>query len=459
MENKKAVVIGAGISGLCAAIELKRQGYNVTILERENRVGGVINTIESDGFKAESGSNSVMIQSQKTLDFLESIQLKEKIDIANPISKKRFFVRKAKALPVPMSPMSLIKTPLFSFWGKIRLLFEPFIKKFAPNSEPSVSEFIKKRMGKEILDYAINPFMAGVYGGNPDKLSIKHAFPPFWNLEQKYGSIIKGAIKSMKEKKATGNFFKPMMISFDGGMKTLIEALANELKDSIKTNVKIISIDSTSIGWEISWGNDDEEVCEHYDIAIIAIPAPEISKLPLPWSVSLRTSILSKIKYAPVSTYTVGFKREHIAHKLDGFGVLTPEKENMSILGSLFVSSVFKGRAPEGCATLTNYIGGMRNPEYASKSESEIHELVMADIKKLLGVNAEPTFRKLFYWKHAIPQYNLGYQTYLDALNNIEKEFTNITFIGSYRGGVGVSACIENALSTAQKLAKNNRCE
>ena len=141
------------------------------------------------------------------------------------------------------------------------------------------------------------------------------------------------------------------------------------------------------------------------------------------------------------------------------YDVLTPEKENLSILGSLFVSSVFKNRAPEGFATLTNYIGGMRHPDYASKTQDEIEKLVMGDIEKLLGVGGEPVFRKMYYWKHAIPQYNLEYKKYLDTLDEIEKDFPNISFIGSYRGGVGVSACIENALKTAEKIAKNSKGE
>ncbi len=454
MENKKALVIGAGISGLCAAVELKNKGFEVLVLERETRIGGVISTFEQNGFRAESGSNSVMVQTQRTLDFLEQIGAKDKIEQSNPIAKKRFFVRYGKARAVPMSPISLMTTRLFSIFGKIRLLFEPFVKKHSPDSEPSVGDFIRDRMGSEVLDYAINPFMAGVYGGNPEKLSIKHAFPPFWNLEQKYGSIIKGAIKSMKEKKATGNFFKPMMISFKNGMQTLVDTLENQLPNSIKKNTKILSIDFAEAGWEVAWNNDIEEGCDFFDCVVVAIPAPEIEHLPLPGSIATRLKDLSEIEYAPVSTYTLGFARKQIKHKLDGFGVLTPEKEKLSILGSLFVSTVFKKRAPENCVTLTNYIGGMRHPEYASKSEEEIYKLVKADVAKLLGASGDPVFKKLFYWKYAIPQYNLGYQKYLDILNELESDFPKIAFLGSYRNGVGVSACIENALTVAQKLAK-----
>ncbi len=456
MENRKAVIVGAGVSGLCAAVELKRRGFDVLVLERQARAGGVVNTLEKDGFRAESGSNSVMVQSQKTLDFLAEMGLSDKIDYANPVSKKRFFVRYGKPRAVPMGPFGLLFTRLFTFCGKIRLFCEPFVKKFPADAEPSVSEFVRRRMGNDVLDYAINPFMAGVYGGNPDRLSIRHAFAPFWNLEQKYGSIIRGAIKSMKAKKAAGNFFKPVMISFENGMKTFIDALEAELGGALRKNVKTLSLDFAPDGWEVSWGSDDEEGCDRFNVAVIAVPAPEIRNLPLPGSLSEPLKILDGIKYAAVSTLTTGFRREQIGHKLDGFGVLTPEREKLSILGSLFVSSVFKNRAPDGCVALTNYIGGMRRPDLAAAEEDEQLKLVLADLAKLLRVRGEPVFTAAFHWKYAIPQYEIGYQKYLDALDELESRFENISFIGSYRGGVGVSSCIENALSAADRLSKKN---
>ena len=203
-------------------------------------------------------------------------------------------------------------------------------------------------------------------------------------------------------------------------------------------------------------GKHDEEGCDRFNVAVIAVPAPEIRNLPLPGSLSEPLKILDGIKYAAVSTLTTGFRREQIGHKLDGFGVLTPEREKLSILGSLFVSSVFKNRAPDGCVALTNYIGGMRRPDLAAAEEDEQLKLVLADLAKLLRVRGEPVFTAAFHWKYAIPQYEIGYQKYLDALDELESRFENISFIGSYRGGVGVSSCIENALAAADRLSKKN---
>jgi len=457
MENKKAIVIGGGISGLASAIGLKNAGFDVTLIEKSHAVGGVIGTVEKDGFKAESGSNTIMIQSQKTLDFLEDIGIKDAVEQSKPTAKKRFFARYGRPQKVPMDPVSMIFTRLFSFFGKLRLLIEPFIGKTPADADPSVEEFATRRLGKELFDYAINPFMAGIYAGDPSKLSIRHAFPPFWNLEQKYGSIVRGGMKARKDKIAAGNFFKPMMISFKGGMSTLPKAMAKVLGDSVKTDAKLISVDFGGNGWEVSWGTQFEDVCEHYDALVIAVPSPDIAELPIAGSLIAALEPLAKIKYSPVATLTLGFKKSDIAHPLDGFGVLIPEKENLNILGSLFISSMFDNRAPDGCVTLTNYLGGLRHPEHTLLSEENLTELAMEDLRKLLGVKAEPIFKRLFVWKHAIAQYNVGYSEFLDTMNLIETEFPNMALAGSYRGGVGVSSCIENGLAAAEKLVRKLR--
>ena len=454
MENKKAIVIGAGVSGLCAAVELKMRGFDVTVLERAERPGGVIGTHSEGGFRAESGSNTVMVQSRKTMDFLDKIGLADKVENPLPAAKKRYFARYGKPRAVPMGPLQLLFTRLFTFFGKIRLFFEPFVKPEDPDSDPSIAEFTVRRLGRDALDYAMNPFMGGVYGGDPERLSTRHAFPPFWNFVQKYGSIFRGAAKSRADKMAAGNYFKPVMISFKGGMATLTGRLAEILGDDLKKGVKILSIDSDNEGgWAVGWGTKIEDCCEQADLLVLAVPAPEIGGLPLCGSLDAALKPLSRIEYAPVATLTLGFARKDVAHKLDGFGLLLPQKEGFSILGSLFVSSLFPGRAPEGFVTLTNYVGGMRNPELAFLPQDEMEKVVMGDLRKLLGVRGEPAFRKLFVWRHAIAQYNVGYQEFLDAIDEAEKSLGNIAVIGAFRGGVGVSSCIDNAVAAADRLA------
>ena len=455
MNRKKAIVIGAGISGLCAAYELRKRGFDVDLLERAPRAGGVIDTFCENGFKAESGTNSVMVRTKATLDFLDEIGLTPESSM--PSAKKRFFVRYGKPRAVPTGLGAFVFTRLFTPLGKLRLLCEPFVKKAPDDAEDeSVAQFTLRRLGREALDYAMDPFMGGVFGGNCQNLSVKHAFEPFRRFERQYGSVILGAIKSAASRKREGNYFKPMMVSFEGGMKTLVDRLSALMGDSLKTGAKIISIDSDcGGGWQVSWHTQTQERAENYDAMVFALPSYEISKLPLSGSLSGLLAPLAKIRYAKVATYTMGFAKKDVKRNLDGFGTLIPSKEaDFSILGALYISSVFKNRAPDGCVAITSYIGGMRSPELADLPQNELRALVLGNLKKLLGVRGEPKFEKLWVWPHAIAQYELGYDEFLDTMQNAENALPNFALVGSYRGGVGVSACMENALTAAGNLAK-----
>lgn len=452
---KKILIVGAGISGLCAAYALKKKGFEVVVLESKSRAGGVINTFNESGFRAESGSNSVMVQSEKTLDFIEELGLAPRIANSSEVSKKRFFVKNGKICEVPMGPLKMLLSPLFSLVGKLRFLKEPKIAKHSPDSDPSVAQFTIDRLGQEALDYGMNPFMAGIYGGNPEKLSMKHAFPPFWILEQKYGSIIKGAMKARKEKIAAGNFFKPIMISFKNGLVELVDKIKDSLKDDIVLNAKIASVDYDMGSWQVCWTNESSDDCDVFNEIVFAVPAKEISKLPLPGALSSRLAFLDKIEYAPVVSLTLGFKKSGISHKLDGFGALVPALESKyRILGALFVSSVFEGRAPADCATITCYIGGMRNPSLFDKSDEELESIAMEDLEALIGLKGKPIFKRIFRHKNAIAQYNVGYGDILEEMREVEKDFPTIKLLGAYRGGVGVSSCIENALALAGKISQ-----
>lgn len=452
---RKVLVIGAGISGLSAAWGLKKEGLDVKVLEVKPRAGGVIDTLSESGFRAESGSNSVMIQSQKTLDFIREIGLENRLVHSSAVSRKRFFARNGKICEVPMGPLKMVFSRLFTIRGKFGFLRDFRAPKHDADSDPSVAQFTVDRLGKEALDYGMNPFMAGIYGGSPEKLSMKYAFPPFWNLEQKYGSIIRGAMQSMKEKRAAGNFFKPIMISFKEGLAELVEKLSEELGDNLVVGAKIVSIDYDMGSWRVCWVCEHGEDCDQFDEIVFAVPSKDLKTLPIPGSLASRMDFLDKIVYAPVISFTMGFRRSEISHKLDGFGALLPEKEKQfSILGALFVSSVFSGRAPDDCATLTCYMGGMRHPEFFDLDDDKLEEIALGDLQRLVGLNksAKPIFKRIFRWKNAIAQYNVGYADVLEQLGELERDFPTVHLIGAYRGGVGVSSCIENGLALAKKL-------
>ncbi len=449
--QKKVLVIGAGVSGLTLAYKLKKAGCEVKVLDKRSYAGGVVHTYSENGFKAESGSNSIMVNSPRTLDFFKEAGLEGDVEYASATAKKRYFVRYGKPQEVPMGPAGFLKTRLFSILGKMRLLIEPLISKFPADSDPSVEEFTLHRMGKEALDYAMNPFFGGIYAGDVKRLSMRYAFPPLWNLEQKFGSIILGGMKSARAKAAAGNIFKPVLLSFKDGMDVLPKKLAEYLGDSLELDAQIASIDHEG-KWKVVWSSSGEGGIDTFDVLVLAVPAWGLKNLPICGTLAQALEPLDKIEGSPIATLTLGFRREDVAHALDGFGALVPEKENLSIIGSLFVSSMFENRAPKGYVTLTNFVGGTRNPSLAALSEEELLPIVMGDLRKVLGVRGEPVFKKRFAWKRSIAQYNVGYNEFAKVIKQVEQDFPDVKLLGSYRGGAGVSNCIESAITLADSI-------
>ncbi len=443
---KSVIVIGAGISGLVAACSLKKEGYKVKLVDKKSRAGGVISTYTEKSFFAEHGSNMLMVTSQKIMDFILDLGLEDKIEYANSQSKKRFFVRNSKMIAAPTNPISMIFSPLLSFGAKLRILKELSIPAHDFDDNLSVAEFISDRFGREFLDYIINPFVGGIYASNPEKLSLKATFPFLWDLEQKYGSVIKGAFLSMREKKKKGiKRFKTQMISFKGGMQTLIDAMLAKLDEGeLSVKCRVLSLDYNDGKWDVLTDDGDSDT---YDKVVFAVPARRLNQIPMAGSMSLALEPLKGIEYAPVVSLTLGFDESQVKHPLDGFGVLIPEKEDFSILGSLFLSTLFKGRAPEGCVTLTNYIGGIRSPELCDLSEEELVEMTCKDLEKLIGLRGKPKFVKYNFIKKGIAQYKIGHEDYMEIIKDFEAEYDgSIKFVGSYIGGVGVGKCMENSM-------------
>lgn len=206
--NKSMIIIGGGIAGLTAAFRLKEAGIKVTLLEKNDRLGGALYSYQKDGYLAELGPNTILETSPLVTKLIQDIGLEEDKVYASESSKIRYIVRDKKPIPLPLSPQAFLRTSLFSWKAKLRLFREPFITPWDNSYEESLSQFVLRRLGREFLDYAINPFVAGVYAGDPDTLSVKHGFPKLYDLEQKYGGLIKGQIKGAKERKKTSGSSK-----------------------------------------------------------------------------------------------------------------------------------------------------------------------------------------------------------------------------------------------------------
>jgi oxygen-dependent protoporphyrinogen oxidase len=468
LRMKSVAIIGAGITGLTAAFYLKRQGVPVTVYEAGGRVGGVIQSIRKDGFLAEFGPNTILETSPKIAQFVRDAGLESRKLATAPKAEARFVVRYGRPIEMPGKPLGFITTPLFTAKAKLAVLREPFIKPRRDGVEESIGQFVVRRFNQEFLDHAIDALVAGIYAGDPHKLSLPHAFPKLKALEDNYGSMIKGQIFGARDRKKSGEVAKDRAakFSFDEGLQVLPDTLAAQLGDSLKLNTPVTKLTQTSDGWRATTANGEVEhsaviYCgTAHRLAELEIEfGTPISRSARPDSINepIRRSALhtfAEISYPPVASVVLGFRREDVAHSCQGFGMLIPKIEGFKILGTIFSSALFPNRAPAGCLNLTSYVGGARYPELASLPPEKLVELVLADLRVLLGVRGQPTFVHTAFWPKAIPQYNVGYGKYRELLNQIESQATDLFFAGHYRDGVSLGDSIVSGVNIAERVGK-----
>lgn len=459
-----SAIIGAGITGLCVAHSLRfglpPDTHNIDLFESGERIGGAIQSTLSNGYLAEHGPNSLLVKDKRVAALFDKIGLSSEntseLLSARDEAKKRYIVQDGVPLAMPGSPLGMLFTPLFSLGGKLRFVLEPFIGRYKGREqgrgEESFADFVRRRLGSDMLASAAGPFVSGIYAGDPEKLSVRHAFPRLWNLENNYRSFILGALAlQFGGGKNPHRLSSSRMLSFRSGMHALPKAIASSLPpDTIHLRCIIQSIQQTAHGWMIQWTDaDGAEHCGHYRNLVVAVPHHRLATLPLPSSIMKRLDPLSRVEAPPVTSLVLGFRRKDVAHPLDGFGMLIKQAENSPLLGVLFSSSMFGGRAPDEHVTLTCMMGGTIHPEFAKNPD----DVILAELKRLLGVTGTPTFRHRTSWQHAIPQYHLHYQNVLDAINLVEKTNPRLHFAGNYRGGISVGDCIVNGLELGKSLA------
>jgi protoporphyrinogen/coproporphyrinogen III oxidase len=447
-------VIGGGATGLAAAYQLAKLGRKVRLFEAGPRVGGSVGSEQTDGWLIEAGPNSFQENAKEIVELIRDLGLESERLVANPEAKKRFIVRDGKMCPVPMSPPALISTPLFSARTKLRLVTELFSRPRRRVSDVNLADFVADHFGQEIVDYALNPFVSGIYAGDPKKLSTRHAFPKLWECEQKQGSLIRGQIAQAKTRKTEGHP-RTKIISFRHGLETLTRAMADRLPPgSIELSAKVESL-VPGTPWRLVWSRVGHTKTETFSAVLLALPASALASLPFGALAERPLASLESIEYSAVSSLFLGFRREQIAHPLDGFGALMPAAEKSKMLGVLFSSSLFPDRAPAGHAALTVMVGGARHPELSGKPIDEIFAAVRPELERLLGLKGDPVFRRVRHWPRAIPQYQLGYERYLEVMANCESAYSNLFIGGHVRDGIALPACILSGFALATRATRS----
>jgi len=444
MSDRSVAVIGAGITGLTISLCLKQLGYSADLFERRNAPGGVIKTEQSGNWKYEYGPNTLLLKDPEVEDFLHELGLEKKIREANTDARKRFVVKEGKLHQLPTSFKEFVKTPLFSAEAKLRVMGEILPRRSVPDT--TIAQFFQHRFGREILDYAVNPFIAGIHAGKPEELSIKHSFPLLYDLEQESGSLtlgaLKKAIKNRKNRKITRR-----LVSFENGLQELPDAIFSKLEDTY-LNHEVEAIKKTDNGWKLE---TDRKTYESYQNVVITVPVHKWNSKMLPLNHQDQEIFIS-IQHPPLSVIILGYKKNQIEHPLDGFGFLVPEKENRSVLGALFTSTLFEDRAPEGHHLLTVFMGGGRQPELAKLDSDVLLTKAEKDLSELIGLKGTAVFKEHVFWPNSIPQYHKNYDRVIEAFKSIEKSHPGLHFAGNFRGGISVPDCIKNGIKMADKL-------
>lgn len=454
--NKKITILGAGISGLTTAYLLQKRGFDVTVIEKNALPGGAMESVHEQGFLFDRGPNSLLETVPLIGQLIAELGLENEAIYANNEGNKRYILRNNQLHALPMSLKGFLQTKLFSTAAKFRLLKEPFVGRSDDGYYQSIADFVKRRLGQEFLDYAINPFVAGVYAGRPEKLSVASAFPKLYALEEKYGGLIIGAFKSAKERKKRAEVSKQSakMLSFRNGMQTLPLALAKHLGNRVLTNSEIVSVERSADGkFIVNYTTDGKKTTIESDVVLSTIPPYRTNGLLSGFDPQIE-GVFSKIEYPPVLVCYLVYPKTAIGQPLDGFGFLIPEKEKKSFLGAVWSSVIFTDRSDENHAAFTLFVGGMRNPEIIEEDREQLITRVQKEFEDIMKISGKPFYKSTRFWAKAIPQYNLGYVETEKYFDTFEANNPGIFLGGNYRGGVSVGDCIKNAEPTAEKIEK-----
>ena len=447
-QQHEIVVIGAGLTGLSTAFHLHRQGRDVVILEKADRVGGQIHTYHENGFTFESGPNTGVVSFPEVAELFQMLEGSCQLEIARESSKRRLIWKDDRFHELPSSPVSAITTPLFRLSDKFRILGEPWRKKGTDPDEP-VGALAARRLGKSFYEYAVDPFVSGVYAGDPMKLTTRYALPQLYNLEANYGSFIRGAIAKAKEPKTDRDRLATKKVfSAVGGLQRLVEALSKDLR--IITSANNLKVMPTADGqWSCTYNGTEEIVCRKVVTTVGAYALPAL----LPFIPEAQMQKMSNLFYAPIIQVILGVKN---ARGLDfpAFGGLVPSKEQKRVLGILFPSSCFEQRCPDGGALYSYFIGGARHTDYLQKSDDEIREITLEAFHSMLKYPADmqPDLLRIFRHEHAIPQYWSDSGERFATIEALQQQYPGLILAGNMRDGIGMGNRIHQGATIANSI-------
>ena len=445
-----ALVVGGGISGLVCAFALRKAGIDAQLVEASPRPGGVINSVTRNGFLLELGPQSFS-SAPSLQDLCHELGIENQILVAP--RAPRFVLIDGSLRPVPMSPPAFVTSSFLSVKTKCSILRDAFGQSVPPANDETVAAFVRRKFTAELLEKLVGPFISGIYAGDPEKLSLGAAFPQLHDAETQAGSIVRGLAGLGKQLKRSGRP-RRTLFAFREGNETIVRALANKLGSALQTETKVADISRQNDGLfqsRLENRNGSESISAKS--LILATPANITAKLLCQLDSSFE-SPLSSIDYAAVAVVSLGYRKQDVGHGLDGFGFLVPRSAGLRVLGSVWNSSLFPGRAPEGYALLTSFVGGTTDPAATKLKPEELVSLVHREIFPLLSIKCDPIFSNVTIWPRALPQYNLGHGDRLAAVAKSCSRFPGLWLTGNYLRGPAIGSCVDQALQVAEGVRK-----
>jgi len=460
---KKAIIVGGGISGLATAYYLQRKAYlhdielDVKVLEKERRPGGKIRSIKDQDYLCEWGPNGFLDSKPQTLDLCEELGVSGQLLRSNDNARKRYIFSNGILHRLPENGPSFFASKLISWPGKLRLAMEPFASGCPSGVDETLAAFGRRRLGKEALQKLIAPMVSGIFAGDPETMSLKSCFPRIAELESEYGGLVMAMVllaRKKRRERAAGKVVSSaagpggVLTSFRGGIQELTDSLASSLGQGVvETDQDVLEIiPGKSVPYRVRTGTGEIDA----DIVIVAAPSYAAAAMVKVAQPDI-AEILEEIPYSSMTVVCFGYERERIEHNLDGFGYLIPKEEGMATLGTLWDSSIFENRAPEGHILLRSMVGGACFPEYLELPDDEVIERVRQDLKKSMGIDASPSFVRIFRHEKAIPQYTVGHGARLKALEERQGSSPGLILTGNSYRGVGLNDCVAAAVRAAEQ--------
>lgn len=440
--TRRVAVIGAGIAGLSTAYYLGKYGFDVRMFEREEHAGGIIRSSwREDKYLLEHGPNTYFSSSEHLARLSRELSL-DQAEIRT-ISRERFVYWNGALRPLPQGPATIAATKLLSALGKMRLLAEPLVRSRSPEGE-TLAQFTRRRAGREVLRVLVDPFVSGMWAGNPEELELRSVLPKLYELEKKYGSIVCAAAKERDPLSAYD------MISYQWGMETLPARLEEVLKQKIKLGTSVDSVVRNEAGRLFVVAGNPRRRLEA-DAVVIAT-GPHSAATMLESMLPRAASALKEIRSCPLAVVHTAYKKSSFGVSPRGFGMLIPRAANVRLLGSIFSSSMFENRAPSDEVLLTNFIGGVHDPDVLALSDAEIITEVRKSLHLTMGVNAKPEYVKVTRLERAIPQYTVGHAGRVEEIEKDLSSFSGIFLTGNYLRGTSVSDTIGHTRRVADAV-------